>query len=81
MGKRTGILFNNIMNDFSMPDDPSYSGAWLAPTNEANWITPGKRPLSAMSPSVVTDTNDDVVMVTGGAGGSKIITAVALVCV
>ena len=81
MGKRTGIIFNNIMDDFSLPDKPSWSDdAWIAPTNEANWISPGKRPLSSMSPTIITDKNGDVVMVTGGSGGTKIITAVAQVC-
>ena len=80
MGKRTGIIFNNIMDDFSLPDKPSWSDdAWIAPTNEANWISPGKRPLSSMSPTIITDKNGDVVMVTGGSGGTKIITAVAQV--
>ncbi|KAF6021148.1 GGT1 [Bugula neritina] len=79
MGKRTGIIFNNLMDDFSMPDKPSWSNdSWVAPSNSANWIEPGKRPLSSMSPTVVVDQNGDVVMVTGGSGGSKIITATAL---
>ena len=80
MGRRTGIIFNNMMNDFSLPDQPSWSDdAWISPTNEANWISPGKRPLSSMSPTIITDQNSDVVMVTGGAGGTKIITAVVQV--
>lgn len=44
------------MDDFSVPGVTSYpDDAWVAPSNEANWIEPGKRPLSAMSPSIVTD--------------------------
>ncbi|KAF6025976.1 GGT1 [Bugula neritina] len=79
MGKRTGIIFNNHMDDFSMPGTPSWTDdAWVAPSNAANWIEPGKRPLSAMCPSIVTDSNEDVILVTGGSGGAQITTATAL---
>lgn len=80
MGRRTGIIFNGEMDDFSKPNVPSWTDdEWTAPSNENNWIKPGKRPLSAMSPLIITDKHGDVRLVTGGAGGSKIITAVAQV--
>ncbi|XP_065280221.2 scoloptoxin SSD14-like isoform X1 [Dermacentor albipictus] len=72
----SGIIFNNQMNDFSTPGQINFWG--LAPSS-ANLIKPGKRPQSSMSPAVVVDANGDVEMVIGGSGGSKIITAVALV--
>ena len=75
MGKRTGILFNNLMNNFTLPGSPSS----YAPTREANCIVPGKRPLSSMSPTIITDKNGDVILVTGGSGGTKIINAVVQV--
>jgi gamma-glutamyltranspeptidase/glutathione hydrolase len=42
---------------------------------EANSIAPGKRPLSSMSPTIVTQDGKPV-MVVGTPGGSRIITAV-----
>jgi len=66
----TGIIFNNEMDDFSTPGKPNVWGYLPAP---ANYIVPGKRPLSSMSPTLVLDDNDDVIMVVGGSGGSRII--------
>lgn len=81
MGKRTGIIFNNLMGDFALPNKPSWTDdAWTAPSNQNNWIEPGKRPLSSMSPTIVLDKNGDVRLITGGSGGSKIITAASMVC-
>lgn len=57
----------NITNDFGLPPSP------------ANYIEAGKRPMSSMCPSIILDGNGDVKMVIGGAGGTKIITSVALV--
>jgi hypothetical protein len=48
----TGILWNNEMDDFSSPGRPNSYGYAPAP---ANYIRPGKRPLSSMSPIVLTD--------------------------
>ena len=42
---------------------------------EANAIAPGKRPLSSMSPTIVTKGGKPVIVV-GTPGGSRIITAV-----
>lgn len=82
MGARTGIIFNNEMDDFAKPDNPSWTDdAWTAPSNENNWIEPGKRPLSSVSPSVILDKEGNVRLVTGGSGGSKIISATATVSI
>ncbi|XP_054923394.2 scoloptoxin SSD20-like [Dermacentor andersoni] len=72
----SGVIFNNQMNDFSTPGQSNF---WGLPPSPANLIKPDKRPQSSMSPIVVVDANGDVEMVIGGSGGSKIITAVALV--
>ena len=69
----TGILLNNEMDDFtSKPGEPNQFGLRQG---EINKIEPGKRPLSSMSPTIVTKDNQ-VVLVTGSPGGSTIPTTV-----
>lgn len=75
-GQRTGLVFNNGMDDFSYPQrDVNYFGLKETPTN---YPEPGKRALSSMSPIIVIDNTGSVRMVIGAAGGSKIISALAL---
>jgi len=69
----TGVLLNNEMDDFtSKPGVPNLYGLVQG---QANAIAPGKRPLSSMSPTIVTKDGKPV-MVLGTPGGSRIITAV-----
>ena len=69
----TGFLLNNEMDDFtSKPGEPNQFGLRQGATNK---IEPGKRPLSSMSPTIVTKDNQ-VVLVTGSPGGSTIPTTV-----
>lgn len=69
----TGILLNNEMDDFtSAIGTPNLYGLVQG---EANAIAPGKRPLSSMSPTIVSKDGAPV-MVVGTPGGSRIITAV-----
>ena len=60
-----GFVLNNEVNDFAMavPADGSRS---------ANAITPGRRPRSSMSPTMVFDASGDLLMVTGSPGGNSI---------
>lgn len=68
-----GFLMNNEMDDFSAkPGEPNMYGLIGA---EANSIESGKRMLSSMSPTIVTQ-NGRLRMVAGGSGGPTIITAV-----
>ena len=71
----TGVLLNNEMDDFTAKvGAPNLYGLIQG---EANAIAPGKRPLSSMSPTIVTRDGKPV-MVLGTPGGSRIITAVLL---
>ncbi|RAL15590.1 gamma-glutamyltransferase [Aspergillus homomorphus CBS 101889] len=72
MVPETGIIMNNEMDDFSIPGSSNSFG--YVPS-EANFIRPGKRPLSSSTPAIVTHPNGTVFFVAGSAGGSRIITA------
>jgi len=66
------------MDDFGKPGAANHFG--LKPA-EANFIQPGKRPLSSMSPTLVFRENADsslgpLLLAIGASGGPKIITAV-----
>lgn len=70
----TGVLLNNEMDDFTVKVGvPNLYGLVQG---EANAIAPGKRPLSSMSPTIVTNKDGQPLMVVGTPGGSRIITAV-----
>jgi gamma-glutamyltranspeptidase/glutathione hydrolase/leukotriene-C4 hydrolase len=64
------------MDDFSLPGVMNYFN--VSPS-EANYLKPGKRPMSSMAPIIVVDENNDVRLVLGSSGGSKIISAVSTV--
>ena len=69
----TGVLLNNEMDDFTAKIGvPNMYGLVQG---QANVIAPGKRPLSSMSPTIVTR-DGKTVMVVGTPGGSAIITVV-----
>ena len=69
----TGILLNDEMDDFSAkPGSPNMYGLVEGPNNA---VAPGKRPLSSMTPTIVTK-DGQLVMVVGTPGGSRIPSAV-----
>jgi len=68
-----GFFMNNEMDDFAaQPGTPNMFGLVQG---EANAVQPGKRMLSAMSPTIVLDPQGQVLLVTGAAGGPTIITS------
>lgn len=70
-----GFFLNDEMDDFVIK--PGVPNLYGLVGGEANKIEPQKRPLSSMSPTFVFKDNN-LLMVTGSPGGSKIITTVAL---
>ena len=72
---KTGVLLNDEMDDFTAKIGvPNLYGLVQG---EANSIVPGKRPLSSMSPTIVSKDGKPVIVL-GTPGGSRIITAVLL---
>jgi gamma-glutamyltranspeptidase/glutathione hydrolase len=73
MVPESGIIMNNEMDDFSVPNRTNAFGFIASP---GNYIKPGKRPLSSISPYIVEHrASHKPYLVIGGAGGSRIITA------
>jgi gamma-glutamyltranspeptidase/glutathione hydrolase len=69
---KAGFFMNNEMDDFAaQPGSPNMFGLVQG---EANAIAPGKRMLSAMSPTIVLEPSGKVLLVVGAAGGPRIIT-------
>lgn len=58
---------------FSLQKGSSNTFGYIA--TPANFIVPGKRPLSSISPAIVEDKYGNFIFATGAAGGSRIITA------
>ena len=72
----TGIIYNNQMADFDIPNDTKIDGVY---PSEVNFPEPGKRPISSMSPAILTNDTGDVQLIIGASGGKRITTAVSLV--
>ncbi|KAI7895210.1 gamma-glutamyltranspeptidase [Mucor mucedo] len=71
MDAKTGIVLNDQMDDFSIPNTPNQFGLY---PSEFNYVGPGKRPLSSITPTIIEKDNK-LEIVIGGSGGSMIPTA------
>ncbi len=73
-----GFFLNSEMHDFNIrPDAPNYQGGF---GGNPNLIAPGKRMLSAMSPTIVLK-NGKPFLITGSPGGRTIINTVLQVII
>jgi len=68
----TGILFNDEMEDFSIPGVPNGIGLWPSPYN---YPEAQKRPLSSTVPTIVENSDGSFYLALGGSGGSHILSA------
>lgn len=78
IARGTGILLNNEMDDFT--SKPGVPNAYGLLQSEANAIAPRKRPLSAMTPTIVLK-DGKVYFAIGSPGGPTIINTVLQVIV
>lgn len=72
-----GFFLNNTMDDFA--SQPGTANQFGLVQGEANGIAPGKRMLSAMTPTILLDPKGQLYMILGARGGPRIITSVAQV--
>jgi len=72
MAGDTGIVLNNELDDFSIRTDVPNAFGLLMSTR--NVLSPGQRPLSSMSPTILLQ-GGEAVLAAGGSGGPRIITA------
>jgi gamma-glutamyltranspeptidase/glutathione hydrolase len=68
-----GFFLNDEMDDFAA--QPGKANMFGLVQGEANAIQPGKRMLSAMSPTIVTDRDGSLLLVLGSRGGPRIISS------
>ena len=74
-----GFFLNDEMDDFAaQPGKPNMFGLVQG---EANAIQPGKRMLSAMSPTIVLNRDGGLLLVVGSRGGPRIITSTSEVII
>ena len=72
-----GFFLNDEMDDFAA--QPGKANMFGLVQGEANAIQPGKRMLSAMSPTIVLDRDGSLLLVVGSRGGPRIITSTSQV--
>ncbi|CAH1780974.1 unnamed protein product [Owenia fusiformis] len=73
LGEKTGILYNSALVDFSLPGAKAKNGE---PCEPASALSPGKRPVTQMCPTIIVDSDGVISHVIGGSGGAKLTPAV-----
>lgn len=73
MVPETGVIMNDEMADFSVPNISNVFGYYPSP---ANYVRPKKRPMSSITPIMAEFANGTLFAVLGASGGSRIITTV-----
>ncbi|KDQ10063.1 hypothetical protein BOTBODRAFT_58281 [Botryobasidium botryosum FD-172 SS1] len=74
LDEETGVLMNDVMDDFSRPGVDNAFGLRSSPYN---YPGPNKRPLSSMAPTIMEHTDGTFYAALGASGGSRIFSAVA----
>ncbi|CAN5201914.1 gamma-glutamyltransferase [soil metagenome] len=70
----SGIFLSDTMDDFAA--QPGRADQWGLVSGEANSIAGGKRPLSSMTPILLLDPEQRLVLIAGSRGGPRIISNV-----
>lgn len=73
MVPETGVIMNDEMADFSVPNISNVFGYYPSP---ANYVRPNKRSMSSITPIMAEFGNGTLFAVFGASGGSRIITTV-----
>uniref|UniRef100_A0A1I8PLN7 Gamma-glutamyltransferase n=1 Tax=Stomoxys calcitrans TaxID=35570 RepID=A0A1I8PLN7_STOCA len=80
MGSRTGILFNNAMSDFTIEGQQNYFN--LPNFHNRNYVEAHRQPMSSMVPLIVTHKQSgETRLVTGAAGGTRIISTLVQILI
>ncbi|CAE6517831.1 unnamed protein product [Rhizoctonia solani] len=74
MDPATGVIFNDVMDDFATPGLPNTFGLWPSPWN---YPEAGKRQVSSMAPAILEHASGKLYLTLGGSGGSRIFGAIA----
>ncbi len=73
VSEKYGVALNNEMDDFTTR--PGQANMFGLIQGKGNYVQPGKRPLSSMSPTLV-EKNGKIILAIGSPGGPKIISSV-----